>query len=316
MKIIPIMPEHISANQQEVFKSCKQKWMFRYVFRLIKQMDAENGESKSIHLNAGAAFALAMDTAKKAFYGDGSSASEALQKGREALIDYYLDNGVVIESADDAKKSVEKMLDAYTAYFREFPLGVDQATPLIIEGKPAHEWKFEIPLPITHPTSGNPMIFLGILDSVLGYMGQVWVSDEKTTVYLSKDPQGKYQFRGQFIGYVWALTQLLPDLPRRKLGGVLLREVGTGSGGQVQKVPLLMNDTMIATWYENLLGDLELMKSLFERASNGEVIISRCQAFDGACFGYNRPCYYAGICSSDNPLEHLLINFVQKTEEN
>ena len=86
---------------------------------------AQVPKARSIHLHSGAAFASAIEAARKAYYIKGASQEEAAGAGLTALWKGY----GVFDGDGTEQKSWNRMSGAFVAYLDEYPFATDQLQP-------------------------------------------------------------------------------------------------------------------------------------------------------------------------------------------
>jgi hypothetical protein len=244
----------------------------------------------SIHLHAGATFARGIEAIRRAFYQEGKSLEDSYEIGCTAAMKYW---GSYL-AQDDEVKSLHRILAALDFYITEkWPLATDYLKPYIDGGKAMVEFSFAIPLPIDHPTTGQPLIYCGRADMIASYNDVLFIVDEKTTTQLGPTWPAKWKLRAQFTGYCYAAKQF--GYP---VAGAVVRGISFLKGGYEGAEAIIYRPQwMIEQWYEQLLEDIHAMKNAFERERWG-------QNFDEACTMYGG-CGYTRLCDSPNPEQWL-----------
>lgn len=224
MSLVVPFPEVVDSSLLAAFKQCPE---------MCKKVYFENWKPKepSVHLRAGGAFAKGIEVARKAFYcgeietwqvvglkEDGhtlvsdwvteqsnpTSSDEAVALGMQALLAFYGD----FACPPDSAKSAERTAGALEFYFERYPLLHGECDPVTLpSGKRGIEFNFVEPLPVLHPTTGNPLLYCGRLDALLNYAGGVFMCDEKTTTQLGATWSRQWDLRSQFTGYAWGCSQ-------------------------------------------------------------------------------------------------------------
>ena len=179
------------------WRSCQRKWELEYLLHW-------KAKTPSVHLHAGKSFASGLEAARIAFYVEGKTPSESVGAGVERLLHDYGD----FECPDDSAKSALRMAGALEYYFHTYPLGVDNAIPLLLpSGGRAIEFSFLEPLPYTHPETGDPVLFSGRFDMAASFAGGNFGVDEKTTSSLGKSWSAQWELDPQPTGYTWGASQ-------------------------------------------------------------------------------------------------------------
>jgi len=197
MSTRPPFPMAIDSTMLGTFRSCPQKLFRTYMQHWKPQSD-------SVHLIAGKAFAEGVEMARRAYYEEKFSVDDSVAIGLEALIRSYGD----FECPPDSAKSIERTAGALEFYFASYPLGHDGAEPLgFPDGRRGIEFSFAQPLPISHPISGDPLLYTGRADMVAEALGGIYVYDEKTASSLGAAWGRQWDLRSQFTGYCWAARE-------------------------------------------------------------------------------------------------------------
>lgn len=248
-------------------------------FRSLKR------RGESVHLHAGAAFARGLEVARLAFYAEGLSPNECIARGIHALITAYGDF-----DPGGSAKSCDRMVGALEYYFSEFPFETDPARVISLQGKPAVEFSFAIPLPISHPESGEPLIFAGRFDAIVEYAGGLYAMDEKTTSSLGAMWSKQWDLRGQFCGYAWAMREHnLPPAGTIVSGVSILK-----TKYEQQRAIIPQPDWKINEWLADSLAEITLAKSRFLAGEKAR------KNWSESCNGYGG-CAYKELCSVEDP---------------
>src|SRR3990172_3080600 len=158
----------------------------------------------SIHLHAGASFAKGLEVARRAFYEEGKAPDTAIAEGLGALLTAYGN----FECPPDSAKSAERMAGAYGFYFENYPLNHEDCVPVDLPGgKRGIEFSFAHPIPLNHPTTGNPLVYCGRMDMLAIFAGGVFIEDDKTTSSLGATWSRQWDLRSQFTGYAWGCRE-------------------------------------------------------------------------------------------------------------
>lgn len=303
MLVRPPFPDMIDNTMRSAFNSCERKFWLSFIRNWAQP-------HISHHLLAGQAFALAMETTRKAYYAEGVDPEEAIFRGFVALVESYAE-------WDDEywkNKSCFNMCRAFVDYWREYPMDRDEVMPAVFaDGKPAIEFNFGIPLPINHPETGMPIIYCGRFDMLGVRTGHNYVVDEKTTGSLGESWSKRYQLSSQFTGYAWGASE--HGFP---VTGALIRGIGilVKEIKHIQ-LPLPRPDHMIREWYEAMLGDVRRM--IRSWAQTDEAMLNQWLPeiwrpdLADAC-GEWGGCQFASVCEIDpGRREQMLeINFMQR----
>jgi len=244
----PAFPEVIDSTIIGAFRSCPQK-AYREFIEHWKPRD------QSVHLHAGAAYAHGLEKARVAFYVDGKNPTDAVAIGLKALLEAYGD----FQCPPDSAKSAERMCGALEFYFDAYPLGQDKAIPLTLPGgKRGIEFSFTEPIDILHPETGNPIIYSGRMDMMVGYDGMSLGEDDKTTTSLGATWSRQWDLRSQFTSYVWGASR-----HGIKLDGFLIRGVSIlKTKYDTQQAITYRPNWQIERWYKQMQRDFMVVRSL------------------------------------------------------
>ena len=286
-------PTIIRNTYRKAFVRCPQSAAYLYEEGL-----AGSGGTVSIDLHAGAAFARGIEVARRAYYTHPQAsapsttrAANAVEAGREALAEAYGD----FPCPPGSNKTRAAMEGALYFYFEQWPLDApDALVPVTMpDGSLGVEQHFSETLPITHPTTGEPLRYEGRIDMLAADVdGDLWVVDEKTTGRLGDAWANQWYLDAGQTGYTWWARRALPQ---RSVVGVEIRGVGiykTGYGKM--EIPILFQPWETKRWYEQMLRDVNEWRAM---SVSG---VYR-HALDHACALYNSPCAFLPLCKRENP---------------
>jgi len=274
----PPFPLFIDSTARSQFVECPHKFFLSTLNNLTPSQP-------SIHLHAGGAFAKGLEAARKAFFVDGKSQSDAETEGARALILAYGD----FPTGDSDAKTAERMLGALDYYFSIWPLAEDPIRPHLIEGARAIEFSFSVPTNITHPETGDPILYCGRFDQVVEFNGTLLAEDDKTTSQLGASWSNQWPLRGQLIGYSWAAQAYGLPVVGSLIRGVAIRKTGYDHAQAIISHP----QWLIDRWYAQMERDLLRMIECW-RAEVWD------QAFGEPCTTYGG-CQFRRLCESANP---------------
>jgi hypothetical protein len=276
MKQRPPFPQVIDNSLLSTFKSCPQK-CFREYFEHWKP------RTPNIHLHAGGAYAAAMETARIAFYVDGTDQEEAIARGLKKLIEFYGD----FECPPDSAKSLERMCGAFEYYFTVYPLTKDAAVPITLAGgRRGIEFSFSEPIDETHPETGDPLLYVGRFDGLMNYAGGIYGLDDKTTSSLGASWPKQWDLRGQFTGYTWGARRANIEVQGFIIRGISILKTKYDTLQPITYRP----EWMVDEWYNQILRDIRRMKAMWE---DGYWDFN----FDHACAEFGG-CVFRKICMS------------------
>jgi hypothetical protein len=275
------LPIYLDSSMIATYRSCHKKFFWSYIQNLV--LDGAN-----IHLTAGGALAVAMDTIRRAQFGkDPLSVDDLMHLAIGPFLKVW--NNLQID--DDHAKSIHRVLLALEKYLELYHPATDEVQPLArADGTPTSEFTFAIPLPVSHP-SGDPFIYCGRFDLLGRHTVNdiLVVLDEKTTGSLSTAWTRQWDMRGQFLGYVWACQQL-----GYSVQDVIVRGIGMyKTGPQFLAVPSTYPKHLIDRWYEQLLVTVNEIRWCYENEQWAYDFADACSSYGG--------CPYVDLCKSRNP---------------
>jgi hypothetical protein len=283
-------PSIFDSSMLGSFKSCPQLFKKTY-------MSQWKPKEASVHLHAGAAFAKGIETARTAFYVNSLSSEDSVAAGLTALIEHYGD----FACPSDSPKSLERMAGALEFYFSNYPLTKDDSVPYLLPGgKSAIEFSFAQPLPINHPVTNDPLLYVGRMDAIINYAGGVYICDEKTTSQLGASWSRQWDLRAQFTGYAWGCQQA-----GIRVDGAIVRGVSIlKSKYDTQQAISYRPDWQIERWYEDLLMWIEDIKKCWETGKWRYNLDHACAEYGG--------CTFRQACSSQDETPWLETYFEKR----
>lgn len=283
-------PLAIDSTMLGSFRSCPQKMYRQY-------MEHWKPKGDSVHLIAGGAFADGIEAARRAYYEDGRSPEEAVGVGLAALIHKYGD----FECPPDSAKSLERTAGALEFYFANYPLGQDGADPIVFaDGRRGIEFSFAQPLPISHPVTGDPILYTGRSDMIANMYGGIYVVDEKTTSSLGASWSKQWEMRSQFTGYCWASQQVGIEP-----SGVIVRGVSIlKTKYDTQQVISGRTPYEIDRWVEQTCRDIERMIRSWKEGYWDWNLDHACSEYGG--------CAFIPVCKSSDPEAWLGMYFTPR----
>lgn len=278
-------------------------------------------KQKSIHLIAGAAYAKAQEVARKGFYQENLTISQAISLGKEALYAEYLNVTVPPEEL----KTPERVALAFTTYHKEFPMDLDEIQPITMaDGSKGIEIVFAIELPVLHPELNIPLLYKGKLDMLVKHerLNHIYTYDDKTTSSMARvgkngSPdvrkiKNKYLMAGQHISYNWVANYL-----GVKTEGTHIREVcfSKTNGVEFADIPdILYSPFLRDNWYESLIYNLQSLADRYKLyLSNGGVNPEKYfhPSFKDDCVFYAQPCEFMQLCQTPSGKNSIRENMVQ-----
>jgi hypothetical protein len=285
-----MFPELIDASLLAAFKSCPELCNKGYI---------QHWKSKvpSVHLHAGGAFAAGMEAARSAYYVRELSAEAAILEGRVRLADFYGDFATPTDSA----KTKDRMLGAFDFYFAHYPLDRTVNEPIVLPGgKRGIELSFAEPLPIPHPESGEPLIYVGRADAILNFAGGRFITDEKTTTQLGASWSKQWDLRSQFTGYCWLARKA--SIP---VTGALIRGVSIlKTKYETQQAVTYRDEWITERWYREMLLWVEDLVRCYKTGQWRH-------NFDHACADFGG-CGFRSCCASHDETPWLTTHFERR----
>lgn len=313
-------PEFIDSSMLASYKSCPQKFMRSY-------MQHWKPKGLSVHLIAGKAFATALEVTRKCFYegtatyekrtkvpGEGGIEVEvrekvtatcpvgdkdtAIAEGLRALILSYGD----FQCPPDSAKSLERMLGAFEFYWDNYALELDpENSPLLMaSGKRAIEFSFSEPIDVTHPTTGNPILYVGKMDALMRYAGGNYIVDEKTTSSLGPSWSRQWELRGQFSGYCWGAGKANIHVDGAIVRGVSILKTKYDT----QQALTYRPEWQLDRWYQETCAWIEAMIADFKSGRFLHNLSESCAEYGG--------CSFVQICTTQTPQPWLETNFERR----
>lgn len=304
--LVKDFPAAIDNTMRSQFTQCGGKFAY-------STLAAISPVRKSVHLEAGGAFAAGMEAARRAFYVEGKPESESVGIGAEALIKEWGD----YESPDDAAKSLDRMLGALDYYFSVFPMSEDYVVPYVDEaGKAGIEFSFAVPLPIAHPQTGDPILYAGRFDMLGRHRnGSIMAVDEKTASQLGATWSRNWNLDSQFTGYLAGARSYSVPVAGAVIRGISILKTKYDSAEAL----IYRSQWEIDRWYQQLLRDVRAMVNIWLRAReleqqgklwhmaediNWALDKQACNAYGG--------CAYASLCQSQDPRQLIPIEFTHR----
>lgn len=279
-------PEVIDSTMRADFVSCPRKFYYARLYNFTKQ-------AANIHRHFGGVFARALEVYRRVYWDETLArphdADFALQTAVTTIIKEWGD----YEPPPNATKTVWACIDALASYFEQWNPATDIFIPHLVDGRPAVECTFAVPIPgFTHPTTGNPLLYAGRYDMLAtrrGGPGQLYIEDDKTTGALGESWIEQWRLRAQFTGYAWAARE--HDI---RVNGVIVRGVG------ILKTQINFAESVqsranwkIDAWLDQLRRDVDRMLESWRRGVWDQNLDVACSQFGG--------CMFQDLCDSPQP---------------
>lgn len=278
------LPEVIDSTIIAEYVSCMTKGFYSFQQQLA-------GIGGSADLIAGGAFAKGIEVFRRCYYGTQKLGME--RSLEQAMLAAIADLGDYQFPENKAQKGPDRIVQALAAYVEHFPPDTDSIQPHYnADGEPSVEYKFAVPIPITHPETGNPFIYAGRFDMLGVFSNQLVVVDEKTCSQLGPTWVNKWNLRAQFTGYVWACHQfgipVVGAIPR----GVRFTKSGFTSESFMQSIQMRAQWQLDA-WYNQMLANVERMVYAWKTGWYDQDFGDTCAEYSG--------CPFQSLCLSPNP---------------
>lgn len=294
----PQFPRVIDYTILSDWKSCPHKFFRSHVCGMARSRP-------NIHLHFGGCVAKGLEVARR-YYIATEDAGDALEEACLAVVETWgsdFDDFIPV-TRTERNKSLANALLAIQAYFREWPLDEDELRIHRHNGEPCVEFSFALPIPggITHPDTGEPLLYAGRFDFIGDYSRTIYGCDDKTA---SVDPandmwRNQWKLRGQFSGYCWAAREY--GMPMHGFFvrgmGVLTDSVRTG------QCIIARPPWMVDTWLRQMQADVQEMvhqyNDLVSRTDDDLGSHAFPQSFANACADFGG-CSYLDLCTSEHP---------------
>jgi hypothetical protein len=283
-------PQHLDDTMISAFRQCPTYWYWKY-FRNLRDVG-----DLSIDLLAGGAYAAGLETARKLFWSaNPPPLEEVFHQARISAIKKWGNEPLY----EDKPKSLPNILLAIEDYFKHWGVSTDPVQPVITHGgDPAVEFSFALPLPIEHPSTGEPILYTGKLDLLAQRIGQVWAVDDKTSSGFGPSWLNAWDMRSQFTGYTWAARE-----SGLTIAGIIVRGCAfTPTGHKFMEVLTPRPDWMVQAWLKDTVSTIQRMINCWHIAEYP-------QAMNSACNAYNRPCDFTTLCTKNNPEQWIKANY-------
>ena len=287
-------PKSVDSTMLTTFDSCPTKFFQEFVLRRVPI-------GRSIDLHAGGCMAEAFDLIRSWYYTNTYSLEECYQKAFVVFVRKWgwLDPPLM------NYKDFYNSWAAVMAYFEQYPPEYDYFQPVRKEdGTPATEFRFAIPMDVSHPDTGDPLLFSGRADLLCQPDNdpRVYVMDEKTTKTMG--PQWAYQWpmRGQFYGYTKAAREYGYNCVGAVVRGIAIQQTQF----KFQECVITLDDWQLETWWQNAQFKAQQAVNYYIDCRKAESQSQRHGAwpksFGDACNDWGS-CRFMDLCTSRKPWE-------------
>ena len=292
----PAFPLVWNDSLRAAFVSCPRAayWEFFHHFK---------PQGESVHLHAGKAWATALEIARTAYYGDNFSAQDAQAMGLQALIMAY-GTFQPPERGSGASKSIDRLIEAFSYYFKAFPLETDPVQPHYTkDGKPMVEFNFALPIDVDnlrHPVTNEPILYAGRADMVATYAGSLSIYDDKTTSQLGASWANQWNRRSQFSAYTWAAREYGMQVSQVVVRGIAILKTTINHAQAITiRTPHHVNE-----WHKQVVRDIKRAIDCYNEGYFDVNLSESCSSYGG--------CMFLQPCMSNNPDPWLEGQFVRK----
>lgn len=252
--------------------SCEQKFFNEYILKLSPL-------AISPDLHAGGAFSHGIEVVRHSVWVNGLDIDSALLQGTRAMMEYW----GMFEPPHNHPKTCEAMIGALYYYFKEaFPIETDIIKPFLYAGgMPAIEFSFSIPMEVSHPVTGDPILFGGRADLIGVYDNALTcIVDEKTTKRLGDHWQKQWDLRGQFLGYTYAAKQHNIPVDLSVIRGIAILKYDYSHLEVIEQYP----NWLVEQWWHEANKKVARAKQRFLDRDWGYSFGEACTSYSGCVF--------------------------------
>lgn len=282
-----ILPSFFDSSMMETFAKCPQKFFLEYCgnFRAF---------GESTHLVFGKAFARGAEVVRKSFFFDKKSVEESLYKGLVALVKEYGHH----DCGHPNKTLLRCVHGLFHFFIKAFPL--EEETLIPVEN--GVEYSMALPLPIIHPTTGEPVLYVGKADQICKAVdgsGEEFFEDDKTTTSLGPTWVKQWEKAGQFTGYQYMAREY-----GRRVTGTRVRGISFLSKTcEAVEIDVYKSDYALDIWYKNLLQRVTRVVDSWKQDSFEFLFGKSCSDFSG--------CPFFDFCDMEDRLPWIKTNMVK-----
>jgi hypothetical protein len=294
----PSFPEVIDSSMLSNFAGCPRLGYYAHIRNIVPA-------GVNPHLNAGGAYAKALQVFRVEYYQHGKNFESARAAGFLALTREY---GAFDPNEPEKNKSWINVVFAYIFYLVYFNPREDAIKPIINpNASAAVEFSFAVPLPLNHPETGNPLIFGGRADMIAEYNGMTLLLDDKTTSQMGPKWADQWAMRGQFTGYAWASREYGMNAAGMIVRGVSIQSTQNKYLQHIEFTP----EWRINRWYDGMISQVEYMRQAYFHlvAGRGTKAYPTFGEFNGRCSHYSG-CSYKTLCTSNDPETWIPAQFI------
>jgi len=283
----PEFPNVITSSLRASFNECHKKFHNETICGTAPK-------GMNVHLEFGGSYAQALETFRTSYYGDKFRHLPQPQRYEEAVVDgliALIAKWGSYEPDESETKNFDRLVGSYIEYLSIYPPETDHIQPSMFEGKPRVEFSFLFEIPgISHPTSGDPLLFAGRFDMLGDFNGGLFVFDDKTTGAMGPTWAGQWDLRSQFSAYCYGAR-----INNKHVVGAIVRGMCVlKTMFKTREAIVYRPDWMVERWRERLIWDVTRMIEMWHSGywpHTGEE--------SGACASYGG-CPFKILCTSAN----------------
>lgn len=286
-------PSVIDSSMLTARRACKRKHYWGALRSLYPR-------GQSVHLIAGGALAAGIEAARRACFASETPSTVPIDVLLEAALPPFARHWGDYVPDERSAKTFENTFNALAHYLENYHPGSDDLQPYRRpDGSPAVEYRFAIPLEsLLHPETNEPLFFAGRFDMVGMLGGFSCVVDEKTTGSLGFDWASKWDLRGQFLGYCWALRQQGITCSHAVINGIAILK----TKNEVQRAIVKYPEYMLHRWEALMRNDIAEMIQDYKLWRSGTRSLERTYPFNfgDSCDSYGG-CAFGTLCKVLDP---------------
>ncbi len=295
-------PLYVDSSMLTTWRACRRKHYWSTLRSLYPM-------GKSVHLIAGGAFAGGIEAARRACFSAPIPEHFTLEELAYAALPPFARLWGDFVPEERSSKTFDNTFNALVHYLEHYHPGTDELQPMLRpDGSPAVEYKFAVPIDgVTHPETGDPILFSGRFDMVGTLNGVPCIVDEKTTGSLGFNWADKWDLRGQFLGYIWALRKQGIDVSHAVINGIAILK----TKNEIQRAVVKYPEHMIARWEAQMTADIMEMIRSYKHFLAGVRSFDTTYTYNFAdsCESYGG-CAFAVLCGARDP-EPFTSNYIK-----
>lgn len=271
-------PQTFDATMMRAMKGCKRKFYYEFMRNKVSS-------STSPDLIAGAAWARGHEVFRKLYYSGEEEFEDAIVRAFIAMATEF--GPEETEPEPNHPKTFDRLAEAFVSYHYEaYPPEFDDHQPVLVNGKPAVEFSFSVPIEdVLHPETGEPILYAGTFDMLSCHHGHFYyVFDDKTSKQMGHRWAEQWRLRSQFIGYAFGAKQHGYNVAGAWVRGTAFKKTQL----DFADAPIQIHQWMIDDWYNTLVFDLQMLIEHWRRGFFPKNYDEACNAYGG--------CQYLSLC--------------------